>query len=80
MTNSIRRITGIAAPPGRPGMLRASLLRRSPFLLPALALLALAVLYAPGSQDAAAYQDGAQICEVHYDTWQEDLERCYGGV
>ena len=57
-----------------------ALRRLSPLLLLAAALMALAVLFAPGTQDVAAdEQDGAQTCEVHYDTWEEDLERC-GGV
>ncbi len=62
-------------------MMRASVHRRSPFLLLAvLAAAALAVFLAPGTQDVAADQDGPIICEVHYDTWEEDLQRCYGGV
>ncbi len=55
MSNSRQRITGIAAPPGRPGMMRASVLRRSPFLLlAALALLALAVFFVHDSPPAQA--------------------------
>ena len=59
------------------------LLRRSPSLLMAAALIALAVLLAPGAQPATAQEEDAQqdqrpVCVVHRETAEADLQRCGG--